>query len=57
MLDVLDKSKGEAITWFDGIQIVPLDEAPKLDYLLLRRKSLEIALDETVFKANKFIQP
>ena len=32
---VLDKSKGKAITWFDDIQVIPLDEAPKLDVVWL----------------------
>jgi len=32
---VLDKSKGEAITWFDDIQVIPVAEAPKLDVVWL----------------------
>lgn len=32
---VLDKSKGEAITWFDDIQVIPLSKAPKLDVVWL----------------------
>ncbi|AIY89559.1 carbohydrate binding domain-containing protein [Geoglobus acetivorans] len=32
---VLDEGKGEAITWFDDISVIPLDEAPKLDVVWL----------------------
>lgn len=32
---VLNKSKGEAITWFDDIQVIPLKEVPKLDVIWL----------------------
>ncbi|WP_216698819.1 carbohydrate binding domain-containing protein [Methanotorris formicicus] len=30
-----NKSKGEAVTWFDDIEIIPLDKAPKLDVIWL----------------------
>ncbi|WP_330999823.1 carbohydrate binding domain-containing protein [Archaeoglobus neptunius] len=32
---VLDENKGEAITWFDDISVIPLYEAPKLDVIWL----------------------
>ncbi|WP_456416245.1 hypothetical protein [Methanocaldococcus sp.] len=32
---VLNKRKGKAITWFDDIQVIPLNEPPKLDVIWL----------------------
>ena len=43
---VLDKSKGEAITWFDDIEVIPLDEAPKLDVIWLYSTKTNQTIDQ-----------
>jgi len=43
---VLDKSKGEAITWFDNIQVIPLEEAPKLDVIWLYSTETNQTIDQ-----------
>jgi len=43
---VLDKSKGEAITWFDDIQVIPLDKAPKLDVIWLYSTETNQTIDQ-----------
>ncbi|MDL1957409.1 MAG: carbohydrate binding domain-containing protein [Candidatus Desulfofervidus auxilii] len=43
---VLDESKGEAITWFDDVQVIPFEEAPKLDVIWLYSTETNQTLDQ-----------
>lgn len=43
---VLDQSKGEAVTWFDDIQVLPLDKLPKLDVIWLYSTDTNQTIEE-----------
>ena len=43
---VLNKSRGEAITWFDDIWVIPLEEAPKLDVIWLYSTETNQTIDQ-----------
>lgn len=49
---VLNESQGEAITWFDDIEVIPLGEAPKLDTVWLYSTDTNQTIEE-LFETNE----